>query len=675
MKKKPWELILSAIILLALIFSLGEAWNRHRVEAGNHRTEIIVEYGELFEQVCRHSMGNFTTTDALEAFRESGACGVLFKEQSLNSLASQGELQIFSGAQLQAASRSRELNGSLSGFAGLGPFNPYQFYLEIPDPVLWERVAFHLENKVPGTVILRSPGTLAGRADGELSVSSPTGILSFPMDGENLVQIGVGFPMDAVEKVYNMGMNIYLQLYGWHSDAESITAVFTSLKKLPGVKGILFHSSDLPGVPENTALLSAELESLNVPLVTIDLFEQQSQPLLSLVRASSKKEVIRLHAISQTEQNILSKERSLDRYILAASERNNRLLLVRYLGKNLLGEPWLENNAAFIVDLKERLAAAEYPVETVTPYTSTEFPFSRGKILLISAGILAAGALLLKRMGMVRTGLLIGAVGLLMVGLLSVVKGEYLGMSGIDLTRKGMALLSGLIFPLLGLVLYRGHFGERSLLKSVLALLGISAVSLTGALLADGLLMDMTYIVKLDQVQGIKAALFLPLLLAWLLLIAGDETSLRGMIGKLRILWDRPLLTGSVILAALLIIAAVVALSRSGNESLFVSGLELRFRSFLEQLLTVRPRTKEFLIGHPFMLAALYWGFRSRIGLILTLLGMVGQVSLINTFYHLHTPLAVSLLRTSWGLALGIILGVVLILGVKVVRMRYKVKE
>ncbi|MCS7064748.1 MAG: DUF5693 family protein, partial [Fimbriimonadales bacterium] len=43
------------------------------------------------------------------------------------------------------------------------------------------------------------------------------------------------------------------------------------------------------------------------------------------------------------------------------------------------------------------------------------------------------------------------------------------------------------------------------------------------------------------------------------------------------------------------------------------------------------------------------------------LLGVIGQVSVVNTFCHLHSPLAVSLPRVAWGAAIGIALGLLLL--------------
>lgn len=664
MKKQTMVIILSAIILLGLVVALGEAWNRVQVEAGNLHTEILVEYRELMEQVNRHSMGRFSVEDALAAFKASGIGGVLFKEQSLDDLARGGQLQVFRGAELLAASKSGRLNDYLPGFAALDSFNPYYLYVEIPEPALWERVSFYLRSKVPGTIIHQEPKGPEG-ASGNAAPSCG-GILSVPLEEEMLSEVGVGFPRAEMESVLAMGMNIYLQIYGWPGDEQSIPEVFGDFQELPGVRGILFLGANLPGFPGHTALAASEVDRLGVPVVTIDLFELQRRPLLSLVRSSAKKEVIRLHAIPQEERDLLSRERALSRYHLAVTERNIRLLLIRYGGKNLYGLPWLEENTGFVADLREGLAAAGHPVGTVLPYKSSDFSFSRAKIFFISAGILAAGVLLLFRAGMQVAGLLLGAAGLVLVGFLLVAGGKIMGMEGIDLARKGMALAAGIIFPLLGLSLYKCRFGGKSLLKALYSLLAISAVSLAGALLSAGLLAEMTYMVKLDQVQGIRLALLLPLPLAWLLLIAGDETSLRGMARKFRELWDRPLFAGTAVLVLLLLAAAAVVLIRSGNESPLVTELELRARSFLGELLTVRPRTKEFLFGHPFLLAALYWGLGSRLGMLAAIMGMVGQVSLVNTFYHLHTPLTISLLRTGGGLALGIILGVVLALAPKI---------
>jgi hypothetical protein len=113
--------------------------------------------------------------------------------------------------------------------------------------------------------------------------------------------------------------------------------------------------------------------------------------------------------------------------------------------------------------------------------------------------------------------------------------------------------------------------------------------------------------------------------------------------------WQSPLKLGLAVASVVALAGVVLMLMRSGNDSLEVSSWERLFRSFLDNVLGVRPRTKEFLFAYPLMLLLLYYGCNNEF-LFLVPMAAVGQVSLVNTFCHLHTPVAVSLLRTANGL-------------------------
>jgi hypothetical protein len=95
---------------------------------------------------------------------------------------------------------------------------------------------------------------------------------------------------------------------------------------------------------------------------------------------------------------------------------------------------------------------------------------------------------------------------------------------------------------------------------------------------------------------------------------------------------------------------------RSGNASFDWMTPDQGFRQWLENVLVIRPRTKEFLFGQPLLLIGLY---TRRHWIIL--LGMVGQVSIINTFFHVHTPLIMSLMRTLQGIWIGAVIGMIAI--------------
>src|SRR5206468_604135 len=64
------------------------------------------------------------------------------------------------------------------------------------------------------------------------------------------------------------------------------------------------------------------------------------------------------------------------------------------------------------------------------------------------------------------------------------------------------------------------------------------------------------------------------------------------------------------------------------------------------------------------------WGWRSRWLIPLVLVGAIGQVSLVNSFCHLHTPIALTLARVWNGLWVGALVGVPLALAIRTLTKR-----
>jgi hypothetical protein len=119
------------------------------------------------------------------------------------------------------------------------------------------------------------------------------------------------------------------------------------------------------------------------------------------------------------------------------------------------------------------------------------------------------------------------------------------------------------------------------------------------------------------------------------------------------------LFVGLVIIAA-----GALLLARSGNQSdIAPSHFELVLRHQLSVVLSVRPRFKEFLIGFPalMLLPALTVAHRRVVGWLLALGAGVGIGDVLDTYSHLHTPLAISLQRTGNGLIVGALIGLLAI--------------
>ncbi len=252
------------------------------------------------------------------------------------------------------------------------------------------------------------------------------------------------------------------------------------------------------------------------------------------------------------------------------------------------------------------------------------------------------------------------------------------------LFRKVGALSTAVVFPSLALTFMNrrmislsakaqrcqgkedsGRFSLSGLALSTLWT--ASLITIVGALIGAGLMADRSFMLGIDRFAGVKLAHLLPLLMALYLLM---HNNLQSISSSRRQLWkslsDRPLLWGQAGLLGLVAMAGLLYLMRTGNDSgIAVSGVELKARAILEKLLIARPRTKEFLIGHPASLLALGMGSLSggdNMRSWLLFIGAVGQISLFNSFCHIHTPLSLTLLRSFNGLWLGSLIGMLILL-------------
>ena len=85
-----------------------------------------------------------------------------------------------------------------------------------------------------------------------------------------------------------------------------------------------------------------------------------------------------------------------------------------------------------------------------------------------------------------------------------------------------------------------------------------------------------------------------------------------------------------------------------------------------------RPRSKEFLIGHPaFLLAAMaiYQQWPRLAQFLLIVAATLAQGSLVETFAHLRTPVLMSTIRGLDGLLLGAVIGAAAVVGVYVIQL------
>lgn len=355
--------------------------------------------------------------------------------------------------------------------------------------------------------------------------------------------------------------------------------------------------------------------------------------------------VLRLHSAQGAELDKLSPAGAVDRYVKAATERNMRLLLLRPIGS--AGDRPLTGFLDFAGEISKGLRRNGLYLGNAEPFADPNPPKWSAPVIGLGAALAIAGT---------AAAIGLSGTGLILAGLLAA--GTIVGTL-VPRLQELSALVATLVFPVAGPLV---AFGLR--LRTPLALILSTLVALAGGLAVAGLLNSLPYLVRADTFSGVKLAVFLPVVLIGALAFA-RLADLRGSL-KAPITW------GSAGLGLVVLMVLLVMVARSGNDGpAGVSGGELAFRGLLEDLLPVRPRTKEFLIGFPALVVGFAWlssvGYDVRklngrggwVALCL-LLGGIALTDVVNTFCHLHTPLSVSGMRVLLGFLFGVVIGTVL---------------
>lgn len=322
----------------------------------------------------------------------------------------------------------------------------------------------------------------------------------------------------------------------------------------------------------------------------------------------------------------------VDKYLLAVDERNVRLLYLRPYTTNELGDP-IANTEALVRDLSSTLASQGYqvgPLRTDEP-GYVPHPWLRAWSAL---GVLA-GLLLLTLRFAAPWGL--GAAAGVAV----------LALAAAGASWDAVALAAALVFPVLGYLTFR----ERPA-----TLVWASLVSLAGALLLAAVGSERDTLSAVRPFTGVGATLVVPPAL----FLVGYALRFRRPVAWIRLAWRAEIRVWHVAFAlAAVAVAALVVLRRGNDPVIGVSSFELALRDLLGSYFA-RPRFKE-LIGHPLAFLALALpGLPAWMRGTLLSVGVVAQASILNSFSHYHTPLAISLERTLVALVLGALIGLVL---------------
>ncbi|MBQ2368728.1 MAG: hypothetical protein II301_01235 [Peptococcaceae bacterium] len=639
LKQIGWLIVVAGV--LCSLFLWGQ---RMQSEANYKNVQMVVNYSDI---VAMANANDLTEEEFAKALQERGVSAVLYKEWSLGSLNANGQVAIEVGNNIEHASYVEKVSKEV-------PVSAANAYVALLDKNIAVQVKDHVLEKVPGA------DYYPGQVDViTIPIMVPNGDSEVVTALNKIKEIGAGFDMASIARMSALGMDTVPQLRSWDNPTDtSLRMAFDEIKAMPNLVYLLFNDKEIPGYPQKNRtvadLLKDDKGNTVVPVATIEFSDQKG---LNQLGVLLNKDVIRLHTISNGEMGNLTPDSALDRWMLAARERNMRSLLVRFFDITTPGAN-LQGNLNYVASIQTGLIESGFTLDQ--PYEKpASIPASTILMAMVGTAVIAGVMLILLEMRLPKLSLLalIGGIAIWLALLLV----------NPTMAKKMMALLSVITFPTLSCLLIMKP-EARSIGKSVVALLKLCAISYIGAVLMVGLLADILFMLKLDQFIGVKLAHVVPIVaVPFILYIWNEEKPLTFV----KQLLEKALDYKWTMLGVLVAVAGVIYLSRTGNSGAELSAAESMMRTFLNDVMGVRPRSKEFLIGYPFTLLLFCLG-ASRKNWILTIPAIIGQVSLVNTYAHIHTALIMSMQRSFNGLVLGIAVGLLLIIGVRMLFAIYR---
>jgi len=694
--------VLWGLVVICMLASLPLIYERYHMEGTSKTVEFVMDYRDLLDISVYHPNPQQYIAGQLAEMKKVGIHSLAVYESSLDELQESRRIEVYSSHEAATLAQT--------------PLDPNEndTYVVFTQPDAVTQMKNLIEPEFAKLHVATHPWTYTN-AQGIVLQGM---IIDMPID-EAMIE-----PLDpdplTMQMLRDQGFHIVARLSNRQQpfDLQAENKLLTQLAGQYGVKTIIVDGDGAPGYSSdgNSTQSLAEMANLmkehQMYLAVIEPVSLKiPQEGVDTLAKDLNYQVVRLHSFSEQDGNKLTlsmPDKDLDglikgvtdRFVLAVKERNIRMVFLnaaatKNLGKSDYVDPLnsiyrsLKNNSSD--SAIERIQKAGYKIGQAQPFVYN--PPAWEKILqpFTIAGSVALIALMLAAffptlrlslfiIGIVGAGLLHGihfsllnqtlalgagvsAVSLAMITALKKLsrpEQAAIGQAVIQQTTEQAAVKQAT-----GQAAAEQRRPEAtipSLAKSALLFIRSILISLAGVVFIIGLLNNITYSLQLQQFKGVNILALAPIVIAAIYLFLFNENlSFQQKWAKLKRILVSPISVIWVVSAIVVVGVAYYYVTRTGNTGQ-ASSLEMSVRTFLENHLPVRPRTKEFLIGHPLFILGMYLCFKYRIkALYVVLLGAIGQASFVGTFTHIHTFLQISLIRVSLGMLFGVLIALALI--------------
>jgi hypothetical protein len=580
LSKNLLRLTLSILLTLSIIPALLMAWQRIQFERNYNTLALVMDYSDVLKQARENGLPVETL---LEKYKALGVGGVAVYEATLARLV-QNDAAVYRDGSSWRNDRI-SLGRDVSQIVSRG------FYARSIIVGTVEKFAAKYKYQTQRVLV-----------DGQQWIAFPLDVFGNP----------AGPDLSLISRLEGLGLFVVYRPF----DQLAVTDPGADFPKVPY---LIYGGDSVSGSADEAKLERVRQRTTGMVTGLIEATDQVGIDVITKINAT-----VRVFAIRPEWQALLKPEEVASKFVLAARERNHRLLYIR---------PFLriDDTERFLKQIKIGLDKAQLKLGKPGPLEFAPNPTLRRLSVL---GPALGLALLATCFSSAWLGSLI-AVGTL--GLCLVAGG--IGFSGV-------ALLAACVFPTLGFALAR---------ETPISWFKATLITLMGAFFVAALGTSRNEVLTLEPFRGVALTLALPPLLLALAMLPNQDIR-----KTLRDLWNVEINLGTLSLALIGLAVIALVLARRGNTpSVGVNATEAKVRAALQDSI-IRPRTKELLL-HPAALLGSARGWPLWFSNLLLLAGVIGQGSIIDSFAHYHTPLLISLLRTVNGIFWGGLIGFIII--------------
>lgn len=670
--KSRFNPVLIIVMLIGLIGAVWLNYTRYQIEEQNKTVEMAMEY-EGLQHLADWEGLPFETV--LKDFKDAGVTSLIVFDTTLQKLNDKGIVYATPGRELMQ-------NGTVGSRFSAVPQQQLVadavYITEGISPVAFKEVEQDLylryaDNRI--AVVSESPRIIRVLGD-------PRIIEKDNYDTKQpLMQAPLGLSTEEMQTVANAGFNVIVRPQNYLPVTEAqIDSVFDRIDKSgANVVSYIGCGKEVVGFPDKLDYMAEKLLKRDMVFGMVEHYTQlQFAPMEGLIPLAEKMDyqVARSYIIGQDEQRKLKMPEALRRWALTDEERNIRINYIKPFMLPQNGQDILELNLDYVSSIAGDVRARGFKLGTsdvfANPDGSNTGYFPDRKLLILPALAVVAACLMYISLtfGFLPfkwQNIIMASSGLCVACLLLKAQSPLL--------RQALAFASACVFPVLSMIVIVEWWDSvkvrcKCLVQFIMRTtvqLGLAVLmSLCGAAMISALLGDVRFFLEIDIYRGVKLTFIMPVLLMLLWYVKrfnvfGGKTG-GGIIDDIRYLLSTHIRLEHLFILGVLAFVAYIFVGRSGHTSgVPVLGIELKMRAMLEQLMYARPRTKEFMIGHPAFFVAAYAAYYKAPRLwqmILVAGAVIGQGSLVQTFAHMRTPVIMSYIRALDGYWLGALIGI-----------------